>query len=388
MSKRDYYEVLGVGKGASGEEVKSAYRKLAMKYHPDRNPGNKEAEESFKEVNEAYEVLSDDSKRSQFDQFGHAGMGNNGGFGGGFSGGGFEDIFSDIFDMFGGGGGGFSSSSRRNAPQRGANLKVSIHLSFEDSVFGVEKEIKINRNEECSKCHGTGAKNDSDVHTCSKCNGTGQIRVNQKTPFGVMQTVRTCDKCNGEGKVIEKPCSNCNGKGIEKRTRKINLNIPAGVDNGSILPLRGEGEPGANGGPRGDLLVYISVDDHPFLKRENNNLFCEIPITFVQATLGDEIKIPSLDEKTKTISQVEFSIPEGTQPNQTFRLKGKGVKNPNGYGKGDQYISVKVEVPINLNEDQKSILKKFAEVTGSEVSEVEVHEENKSFWDKVKDYFS
>ncbi len=383
MSKRDYYEVLGVGKNATVAEIKSAYRKKAMKYHPDKNPGNKEAEESFKEVNEAYEMLSDDSKRGQYDQFGHAGMGNNGG--GGFGGGsGFEDIFSDIFDMFGGGG--FSSASRKNAPQRGANLKVSIHLSFEESVFGVEKEIKINRNEECSTCNGTGAQDESSVHTCDKCKGAGQVRVNQKTPFGVMQSVRTCDKCNGQGKTIEKPCSNCNGRGIEKRTRKININIPAGADNGSILPLRGEGEPGVNSGPRGDLLIYISVGDHPFFKRDNNNLYCEIPTTFVQATLGDEIKIPSLDEKTKTINQVMFTIPEGTQPNQTFRLKGKGVNNPNGYGKGDQYITVKVEVPINLNDNQKEILRKFAEVTGSEVSEV--HGENKSFWEKVKDYFN
>ncbi|MPW24638.1 molecular chaperone DnaJ [Alkalibaculum sp. M08DMB] len=380
MSKRDYYEVLGLSKSASSEEIKNAYRKAAMKYHPDRNPGDKKAEENFKEVNEAYEVLSEDSKRSQYDQYGHAGMGNNGGFGGGFSGGGFDDIFSDIFDMFGGGG---NSSARRNAPQRGANLKISIHLSFEEAVFGVERDIKINRNEECGKCHGTGAKDVGDVKTCDKCDGAGQVRVNQKTPFGIMQSIRTCDKCNGEGKIIKNPCSNCGGRGLEKKVRKININIPSGVDNGSILPLRGEGEPGVNGGPRGDLLVYISADDHPFLVRENNNVYSEIPITFVQATLGDEIDIPSLDEKSKTIKQVKFAIPEGTQPNHTFKLKGKGVNNPNGYGKGDQYIKVKMEVPTNLNEEQRDLLRKFADVTGSEV-----HEHNKSFWKKVKDYFN
>lgn len=380
MSKRDYYEVLGISKGASSDEIKSAYRKLAMKYHPDRNPGDKEAEENFKEVNEAYEVLSDDSKRQQYDTFGHAGMGNGaGGFGGGFSGGGFEDIFSDIFDMFGGGG---FSSGRRNTVQKGANLKVAINLSFEEAVFGISKEIKINRNETCHVCNGSGASGDDNVKTCNKCNGTGQVRVNQKTPFGVMQSIRTCDVCNGEGKVIEKPCENCGGKGVEKKTRKITVNIPAGVDNGSILPLRGEGEPGLNGGPRGDLLIYISVEEHPILKREENDVFSEIPITFVQAALGDEIYIPSLDEKSKTIKKVKFSIPEGTQANQTFRLKGKGVANPNGYGKGDQFIKVKVEVPTNLDNDQKDILRKFAEVTGEEV-----HEQNKSFWSKVKDLF-
>ncbi|MFZ7121047.1 MAG: molecular chaperone DnaJ [Eubacteriaceae bacterium] len=381
MSKRDYYEILGVDKNASTDQIKSAYRKLAMKYHPDRNPGDSKAEENFKEVNEAYEVLSDEAKKSQYDRFGHAGMGNGaGGFGGFSSGGGFEDIFSDIFDMFGGGG--FSSSSRRTSPQKGANLKVGINLSFEEAVFGIDKEIKINRNEECHVCNGKGSKNESDVHTCDKCNGTGQVRVNQKTPFGMMQSVRTCDKCNGEGKIISDPCSNCGGRGIEKRVRKITVKIPAGVDNGSILPLRGEGEPGINGGPRGDLLLYLSVEEHQFFKRDNHNLYCDIPITFVQATLGDEVKIPSLDEKSKSIKQIKFPIPEGTQSNQSFRLKGKGVVNPNGYGRGDMYIKVKVEVPLNLNEEQKEILRKFADVTGGEV-----HEQNKSFWDKVKDYF-
>lgn len=379
MSKRDYYEVLGLSKSASSDEIKSAYRKLAMKYHPDRNPGDKGAEESFKEVNEAYEVLSDEGKRKQYDSFGHAGMGNgSGGFGGGFNGG-FEDIFSDIFDMFGGGG---FSSSNRNAAQKGANLKVAVTLSFEEAVFGVSKDIKINRNETCHVCNGSGAVDDNNVHTCNKCNGTGQVRVNQKTPFGVMQSIRTCDECNGEGKIIDNPCSNCGGKGLEKKTRKISINIPAGVDNGSILPLRGEGEPGQNGGPRGDLLVYISVQEHSILKRDDNNLYSDIPITFVQAVLGDEIFIPSLDEKSKTIQKVKFSIPEGTQANQTFRLRGKGVANPNGFGKGDQFIKVKVEIPTNLNNEQKEKLKEFGEITGTEV-----HQQNKGFWDKLKDLF-
>lgn len=380
MSKRDYYEVLGVDRGASPSEIKSAYRKLAMKYHPDRNPGDKEAEAKFKEINEAYEVLSDENKRRQYDQFGHAGMGGAGGFNGAGGFGGFDDIFSDIFDIFGGG---FSSSTRSNRPIKGKNLRVNLNLSFEEAVFGVKKDIKIKRKEECSKCNGTGAVNPSDIHTCGRCNGTGQVRVNQKTPFGVMQSIRTCDQCGGEGKIIANPCSNCAGSGYERRTRKISLNIPAGVDNSSILPLREEGEPGVNGGPRGDLLVYISVEEHPFFERENNDLYCEIPITFVQATLGDEIDIPVLDEKTKSITKAKFTIPEGTQPGKVFRLKNKGVNNPNGYGKGDQYIKIKVEVPTNLTEEQKEILRKFGDATGTEVTK-----ETKTFWEKVKDYFS
>src|SRR5690554_4033731 len=248
MSKRDYYEVLGLGKGASEEEIKKAYRKLAMKYHPDRNPDDKEAEENFKEVNEAYEVLSDKNKRAQYDQFGHAGMGANGagGFGGGFGGGGgFEDIVGDIFDMFGGG---FGGGSRARRPQKGADIRVQVDLTFEEAVFGTEKEIKIKRDETCDTCDGLGAASEADVKTCTNCGGSGQVRVNQRTPFGVMQTVKTCDVCHGEGKTIEKPCETCGGKGTVRRERKININIPAGVDSDSVLPLRGEGQPGVLGG--------------------------------------------------------------------------------------------------------------------------------------------
>jgi molecular chaperone DnaJ len=381
MSKRDYYDVLGVSKGASEDEIKKAYRKLAMKYHPDRNPGDKEAEDNFKEVNEAYEVLSDSSKRSQYDQFGHAGMGNGAGGFGGFGGGaGFDDIFSDIFDMFGGG----ASGSRARRPQKGADIKVGVNLTFEEAVFGTEKDIKISREEECKTCHGTGAQSDSDVKTCDKCNGSGQVRVNQRTPFGVMQTVRTCDKCQGEGKIISKPCKTCGGKGTTRKEKSISINIPAGVEDGNVLPLRGEGEPGALGGPRGDVYVYISVKTHPFFEREGTNIFCEIPITFVQAALGDEIMIPSLNDKKKKIEQIKFTIPEGTQSHQTFRLKGRGVANPMGYGKGDQYVKVKVEIPKKLNNEQKDILRKFASIDG----EHEIHEQGKSFWEKVKDYFN
>ncbi|SHE33501.1 molecular chaperone DnaJ [Alkalibacter saccharofermentans] len=381
MSKRDYYEVLGVSKGASEDEIKKAYRKLAMKYHPDRNPEDKEAEENFKEVNEAYEVLSDSSKRSQYDQFGHAGMGNGAGGFGGFGGGaGFDDIFGDIFDMFGGG----FSGSRSRRPQKGPDIKVGITLDFEEAVFGVEKDIKISRDEECEVCHGSGAESGSDVKTCDKCNGSGQVRVNQRTPFGVMQTVKTCDKCHGEGKIVSKPCKACGGKGTKRKEKSISINIPAGVEDGNVLPLRGEGEPGTLGGPRGDVYVYISVKSHPFFEREGTNIFCEIPITFVQAALGDEIMIPSLNEKKKKIEQIKFTIPEGTQSHQTFRLKGRGVANPMGYGKGDQYVKVKVEIPKKLNDEQKELLRKFAEVDG----EHEIHEQGKSFWDKVKKYFN
>lgn len=382
MSKRDYYEVLGVDKNASEDDIKKAYRKMAMKYHPDRNPDNAEAEENFKEVNEAYEILSNSSKRTQYDQFGHAGMGNGGGGYGGFGGGtgGFEDIFGDIFDMFGGG----FSGQRSNRPQKGADIKVGITLTFEEAVFGVEKEIKISRDEECEVCHGKGAEKESDIQTCDRCGGAGQIRVNQKTPFGVMQSVRTCDKCGGKGKTVSKPCTACGGQGTKRKEKVINVNIPSGVEDGSVLPLREEGELGTLGGRRGDLYIYITVKTHPFFVREGMDLLCEIPITFVQAALGDEILIPSLNEKKKTVEQVKFSIPEGTQSHQTFRLKGRGVVNPRGYGKGDQYVKVKVEVPKKLNAEQKDILKKFAQSSGDH----EIHEQSKSFWDKVKDHFN
>lgn len=382
MSKRDYYEVLGLEKGATEEEIKKAYRKQAMKYHPDRNPGDKEAEEQFKEVNEAYEVLSDKNKRAQYDQFGHAGMGNNGagGFGGGFGGGGFEDIFGDIFDMFGGG---FGGGSRGRRPQKGADIRVQVDLTFEEAVFGTEKEIRVTRDETCDTCGGVGAASQSDVKTCSTCGGSGQVRVNQRTPFGVMQTVKTCDTCHGQGTTIEKPCETCNGQGTVRKDRKININIPAGVDSDSVLPLREEGQPGVLGGPTGDIYVYFNIEAHPFFQRDGNDVYCEIPITFVQASLGDEINIPFLDESKKKVGQIKFVIPEGTQSHQSFRLKGRGIANPVGFGRGDQFVKVKVEVPKKLNEEQKELLRQFAVSSG----EHKIHEQGKSFWEKVKSYF-
>jgi molecular chaperone DnaJ len=373
VSKRDYYEVLGLSKDAQEADIKKAYRKLAKKYHPDLNPEDKEAEQNFKEVNEAYEVLSDKEKRSNYDRFGHAGTNPNGfGGGGGFSGtGGFEDIFDMFF-----GGSGFGGSTRRNGPQKGEDLRVDIELKFEEAAFGVEKDVDIARNEECHTCHGTGAKPGTNVKTCDKCNGTGQIQYTQNTPLGRFVNVKTCDKCHGDGKTVETPCTTCHGRGQEHKRRTIHVNIPAGVDNGSVLPLRGEGEPGTKGGRTGDLYVYIHVKPHPIFKREGNDIYCEVPITFAQAALGYELSVPTLDGKVK------YTIPEGTQTGTVFRLKGKGVPNVRGYGRGDQYVKVKVEVPKKLNKEQKEILQKFAEISGQEV-----HEQSKGFFDKVKDVF-
>lgn len=385
--KRDYYEVLGVEKSASADEIKKAYRKMAMKYHPDKNPGDKEAEEKFKEANEAYEVLSDETKRATYDQYGHAGM--EGGFGGagggsygGFGGGGFEDIFSDIFSSFGGGGGfggfgGFGGGGGgRRGPSRGSDMKININLSFKEAVFGTEKKIKIKRQEECPTCHGSGAEPGSEAHTCDKCGGSGQIYIRQQTPFGTIQQTTVCDKCHGEGEIIDDPCHTCHGSGIQEKERTINIKIPAGVDNGSILPLRGEGNTGARGGGKGDLFVYISVKEDPIFKREEDDVYLEIPVTFVQAALGAELVVPTVDGKVK------LKVPEGTQTGKVFRLKGKGVPNVNGRGRGDQYITVRVEVPRKLNKKQKELLRAFDKETGNDN-----HQEGKKFWSKVKNAF-
>lgn len=375
MAKRDYYEVLGIDKSANQDEIKKAYRKLAMKYHPDRNPDNKEAEEKFKEINEAYEVLSDDEKKSKYDQFGHAGVDPNmsGGFGGGFSGaGGFEDIFGDIFGSMFGGGGGFSSQSRQNAPQKGRDLRINITLSFNDAVFGCKKEIKIKRNETCPDCNGTGAKNPSDVKTCSKCGGSGQVRVTQQSMFGTVQTVKTCDACGGSGKTITNPCPTCHGNGIVRKQRVLSINIPAGVDNGSVLPLRGEGEPGKNGGPKGDVYIYISVKSHAIFERDGNDIYCKVPITFTQAALGASVEMPTIDGKVK------LKIPEGTQTGQVLKMKGKGIQNRNGFGRGNQYVEVVVETPTILNSKQKSKLKELDSLLKNANNT-----KTKEFWDKV-----
>lgn len=377
MSKRDYYDILGVDRNADEQTIKKAYRKLAMKYHPDRNPDDKEAEHKFKEASEAYEVLGNKEKRKMYDQFGHAGLGGNGqgGFGGGgFSGfGGFEDIFGDIFDMFGGG---YSSGRKRNRPQKGADIKTEVKLTFEEAAFGIDKEIEIFRHEECESCKGTGAKPGSSSKTCPKCSGSGEVRYSQRTPLGQFVNVKTCDMCHGEGKIVEDPCDECKGEGKVRKRKKINVKIPAGVDDGSVITLRGAGEMGIKGGPSGDLYIIIKMLPHKVLKRDGYDVICEIPITFVQASLGDEIVVPTLDGKVK------YKIPEGTQSGTIFRLKDKGIQILNGYGRGDQYVKVIVEVPRKLNEEQKDILRKFASIMGEDV-----HEQRKSFFEKVKDTF-
>ena len=376
MAKRDYYEVLGLEKGANEQAVKKAYRKLAMQYHPDKNPGNKEAEEKFKEINEAYEVLSDANKRSRYDQFGHAGVGGNGDGGfEGFSGyGGFDDIFGDIFDMFGGGG--FSGGRRRNGPQKGADLKYELGITFEEAAFGVEKDINVSRHESCGTCGGTGAKPGTSKKTCSKCNGSGEVRYAQRTPLGQFVNVKTCDVCHGEGSTIETPCKDCSGTGKVMKDKKIHIKIPAGVDTGSVIPLRGQGEPGIKGGPTGDLYIVLRVKPHEIFQRDGNDVICEMPITFVQAALGDELVVPTLDGKIK------YKIPEGTQSGTIFRMKGKGIPSLRGYGRGDHYVKVIVEIPKKLNDKQKELLKRFADEMGEDV-----HEQRKTFFDKVKDVF-
>ncbi len=378
MSKRDYYDVLGIGRDAGEQDIKKAYRKLAMKYHPDRNPDNKDAEEKFKEVNEAYEILSSPEKKRRYDQFGHAGVdGNNaGGFGGfgGFSGfGGFDGMFGDIFDMFGGG---FTSARGSRGPQKGADLQYEITITFEEAAFGTDKEIEFYRNDTCNICDGTGAKPGTSTSVCSKCNGTGEMQTVTRTPLGQMIRTSICDRCGGEGTIIETPCSKCGGKGRIKKQRKLKVKIPAGVNTGSIISMRGEGESGIKGGPRGDLYVTINVLPHKIFKRDGYDVICEMPITFVQAALGDELEVPTLEGKVK------YKMPEGTQSGTVFRLRSKGIVNPRGYGKGDQYVRVIIEVPKKLSEDQKDILRKFAAESGEEI-----YEQKKTFLNKVKDVF-
>ncbi|WP_408954872.1 molecular chaperone DnaJ [Natroniella sp. ANB-PHB2] len=374
MAKKDYYELLGVDRNADKKEIKKAYRKLAKKYHPDVSD-HPNAEEKFKEVAEAYEVLSDKEKRARYDQFGHAGVDQDGGFGqGGFSGqGGFGGGFDDIFDMFFGGGRG---GSRKNAPRKGADLKYNLTVEFEEAAFGAEKEITIPRTEKCSSCNGSGAQSNEDVESCAKCKGTGEIKFKQNTPFGQMVQKSTCDRCNGTGKFINNPCSNCNGQGKIKKRRKITVDIPAGVNDGSRLRMTGEGEAGKNGGPNGDLYIVINIKPHEIFERKGDEIICEVPISFVQATLGDEIKVPTLD------GRVKFEIPEGTQPGTSFRLKGKGVPHLNRRGRGDQHIKVKVVIPEKLDQEQKELLRKFADISGEEINP-----EQKGFLQKIKDAF-
>ncbi|MDR4936228.1 molecular chaperone DnaJ [Rossellomorea marisflavi] len=374
MSKRDYYEVLGVDKGASKEEMKKAYRKLSKKYHPDINK-EADAADKFKEVKEAYEVLSDDQKRAQYDQFGHTdpnqgfGGGGAGDFGGGF--GGFEDIFNTFF---GGGGGGRRRDP--NAPRAGADLQYTMTLSFEEAVFGKDTEIEIPREEECDTCHGSGAKPGTKVETCSHCQGSGQLNVEQNTPFGRIVNRRVCHHCNGTGKQIKDKCRTCGGDGKVQKRRKISVKIPAGIDDGQQLRVSGQGEPGINGGPAGDLYVVFHVRNHDFFERNGDDVYCEMPITFAQAALGDEIEVPTLHGKVK------LKVPGGTQTGTRFRVKGKGVPNVRGYGTGDQHVLIKVVTPSKLTEKQKQLLREFADISGQVPDE-----QHESFFDKVKKAF-
>ena len=379
--KRDYYEVLGVDKNISDDELKKAYRKKAKLYHPDLHPGDAEAEKNFKEVNEAYEVLSDKDKRSRYDQFGHAGVdpnfnpGGAGGFGGGFGGFDFGDL-GDIFgSMFGGGFGG-GSRSNPNAPRRGSDLEQSVTISFEEAAKGCKKTIKITRIEKCENCGGSGAKKGTSPVSCGACGGRGKVNVTQRTPFGVVQTQTACDKCGGKGKIISDPCEVCSGKGLIRKTTEKTVDIPAGIDDGQAFRLSGEGNCGLNGGPNGNLIVYVNIRPHPIFERQGYDVYCEIPVTFVQAALGAEITVPTLYGKVK------LNIHEGTQAGDMFKLRDKGIKRLNYSGKGDQYVKIAVEIPKELSKEQKQILKDFDAKTSDKN-----YKKNKSFFDKVKDLF-
>jgi len=368
--KRDCYEVLGVHKNASETEIKKAFRKLAIQFHPDKNQGDKAAEEKFKEATEAYEILSDAQKRAQYDQFGHAGVSGAGGFsGGGFGGGSpFGDIFNDIFgDIFGG------NSGRRTHGRRGDDLLYNMEILFEEAAFGCEKKIDVPYSKRCPACNGTGAKPGTEPKICPSCRGAGQVRYQQ----GFFSVSKTCPQCNGEGKVVDDPCTECRGKGSIKDTKTISVKVPGGVETGSRLKISGEGGQGVKGGPNGDLYVAISVKEHAIFQREDDNVLCEIPISFAQAALGCEIEVPTLDGK------VSMKIPDGTQSGKVYRLRGKGIPSLQGYGRGDQLVIVKVETPTNLNKRQKEILEEFAKMSGEEA-----HPMKKSFLDKVMDFLS
>lgn len=378
--KRDYYEVLGVDKGADDATLKKAYRKLAKQYHPDMNPGDKKAEAKFKEATEAYGVLSDPEKRRQYDQFGHAAF-ENGGGAGGFGGfdfsGDMGDIFGDIFgDLFGGG----RSRRANNGPMKGANLRAVIHITFEEAVFGCEKEIELTLKDTCTKCSGTGAKPGTSPETCTKCNGTGQVTYTQQSMFGMIQNVQACPDCGGTGKVIKEKCPDCRGTGYVANRKKIQVSVPAGIDNGQSIRIREKGEPGRNGGPRGDLLVEVQVARHPIFQRQDMNIFSTAPITFAQAALGGDVRISTVD------GDVVYTVKPGTQTDTKIRLKGKGVPSlRNKNLRGDQYVTLVVQTPSKLSEEAKEALRKFDEACGNRPRSSE--KKKKGFMDKVKEAF-
>lgn len=373
MAKRDYYEILGVSKGIDAKELKKAYRKLAMKYHPDRNPDDKDADAKFKEATEAYEILGDQQKRAAYDQYGHAGVDPNaagGGFGGG--GGNFSDVFGDVFgDIFGGGGGG--GGGRRGGPQRGSDLRYTMDLSLEEAVRGIEKKIRVPTLTSCDPCGGSGAKPGTKPKTCGTCGGAGQVRMQQ----GFFSVQQTCPSCRGQGTMIDDPCNSCHGRGVKEETKTLSVKIPPGVDTGDRIRLSGEGEAGAMGGPAGDLYVQVSVREHELFHRDGRNLYCDVPISIVDAALGGELEIPTLD------GRVKLKIPAETQSGKLFRLRGKGVTPVRGGAAGDLLCRVQVETPVNLNSNQKDLLMKFQEsLTG------EKHSPQKKTWfEGVKRFF-
>lgn len=379
--KRDYYEVLGVSKGASDDEIKKAYRKLAKKYHPDVNPGDQAAEAKFKEVNEAYSILSDKEKRARYDQFGHAGVDPNYGAGGPGGGFGFDmgDIdLGDIFgSFFGGGFGGFggSSSARRNGPQKGESLRANLTITFEEAAFGCEKELNLNRSEECEACHGSGCEPGTTAETCPDCRGTGVVRVQQRTGGFAFSSTAACTRCRGTGKIIHSPCKACGGSGSVKKSKRVTVSIPAGIDDGQAVSLRGQGNAGKNGGPAGDLIVGVRVKPSSQFRRDGTTVLYEQPVTFYQAVMGAELEIPTIDGKVK------YNLPAGTQPGTTFRLRGKGIPELRGRGRGDQYVTVRVQVPSSLTGEQKEALRAYAEAMGEDVPE---ESGLKGFFDKHK----
>jgi len=375
--KRDFYEVLGVNKSASADEIKKAYRKEAKKYHPDLHPGDKECEAKFKEVNEAYEVLSDSDKKSRYDQFGHAGVdpnfgagGAGGSYGGGF--GDFGDIFSDIFSGFGFGGGG----NRRNGPKRGADIRQIVELTFEEAAFGCKKKVVLNKMEDCATCHGTGAKPGTSATTCQRCGGTGQVTTQTRTPIGYMRNVSTCPECRGEGKIIKDPCTICHGAGKVRAQKTIEVDIPQGINDGQTMQITGSGEPGTKGGPNGDLLLTIRIKKHEIFTRDEFDVYISIPITFAQAALGATIKVPTIS------GVVEYDVPSETQSGSVFRLRGKGIPFIRGKGRGDQYVKVEVETPKNLSQRQKELLREF-----DGTIEDKNYKKRKGFFDTMKDIF-
>ena len=363
--KQDYYETLGVNKGAGDDEIKKAYRQMAKKYHPDMNPGDKEAEQKFKEVNEAYEVLSDSDKRAKYDQYGHAAFDPSSGFGGGGGGfGGFDFDMGDIFSSFFGGGfgGGGRSQSRANAPIDGDDIGVRVVLSFEEAAFGCKREVSFARVQKCDDCSGSGAKKGTSPEKCTKCGGRGTVTVQQRTAFGMMQSTKACPDCGGSGKIIKTPCENCRGKGYVKINKKLEVTIPAGIDDGQRIALRYQGNEGRNGGVSGDLIIQVSVRPHAIFERDGNDIYCEVPVTFAEATLGATIKIPTLE------GEMDYDIPEGTQTGTMFTISRKGINAVNSRSRGNLYVKVVVETPKGLNNEQKKLLRAFADSLGEKNS--------------------